>query len=238
VIVQTLLTSSDIVQELLSLIRSEGLVEGDRLPSIRQLSARLGARPHVVRDALMQAQMLGYVKVPSRSRAVVRSSRSSNGEHVQSDTMESLLEGGEHHLFHMLEARQLLEFEIVRQAARRRRLEDLLPVREALHAMSAIQESHRRPEFVEHDIRFHLGIARLAANPVLTAMLRPLLTTLRPFLCRLPFDAARREIAQRSHTDIYKALVAGDADQALAQMQEHLRLAYDNLLGEIQTVPE
>jgi GntR family transcriptional repressor for pyruvate dehydrogenase complex len=186
----------------------------------------------------MQAQMLGYVKVPSRSRAVVRNLRSANGEQPQADSMEAVLEGGEHHLFHLLEARQLLEFEIARQAARRRRLEDLLPIREALHAMNAIQESHRRPEYVEHDIRFHLGIAKLAANPVLTAMLRPLLTTLRPFLCRLPFDADRRDLTQRSHSDIYKALVAGDPDQALEQMQEHLRLAYDNLLDKIQTLPE
>jgi len=236
--VQTLLSSSDVVQELLTLIRAEGLAEGDRLPSIRQLSAKLGARPHIVRDALMQAQMLGYVKVPSRSRAVVRSLRGSTAEHGLGDMREALLDGGEHHLFHLLEARQLFEFEIIRQAARRRRLEDLLPVREALHEMNAIHEPHRRPEYVEFDIRFHVAIARLADNPVLTAMLKPLLTALRPFLCRLPFDADRRDRTQRSHSDIYKALVAGDADQALEQMQGHLRLAYDTLLGEIQTLPE
>jgi GntR family transcriptional repressor for pyruvate dehydrogenase complex len=185
----------------------------------------------------MQAQMLGYVRVPSRSRAIVQSPRKANGEAFPSETIDSLMEGDDHHLFHLLEARQLLEFEIVRQAAQRRRLEDLLPVREALHAMNAIQEPHRRPEFAEHDIRFHLAIARVAGNPVLTALLKPLLGTLRPFLCRLPFDADCRERTQHSHAEIYKALVAGDADDAYARMEGHLRLAYDNLLGEIQTLP-
>jgi GntR family transcriptional regulator, transcriptional repressor for pyruvate dehydrogenase complex len=236
VIVQSLASTTDVVQEVLALIQAEGLLAGDRLPSIRQLSARLGARPHVVRDALLQAQTLGHVKVVPRSRAIVQTPRTSPNGQPLAESVGAPLEYNDHHMFHLLQARQMLEFEIVRQAARRRRLEDLLPAREALTAMNAIREPHRRPEFVEHDIRFHLAIARVADNPVLTAMLRPLLTTLRPFLCQLGFDADCRDRTQRSHAEIYRALVAGDADLAHEQMQDHLRLAYDNLLGELQTV--
>lgn len=237
VILQSVASSADVVQEVLSLIETEGLAPGDRLPSIRQLSARLGARPHVVRDALLQAQLLGHVKVVPRSRAIVQqAARNSGNGHPLAESVGEALEYSDHHLFHLLQARQMLEFEIVQQAARRRRLEDLLPVREALKAMNAIREAHRRPEFVEHDIRFHLAIARVADNPVLTAMLRPLLATLRPFLCQLGFDADCRDRTQRSHAEIYRALVAGDPELAHEQMQGHLRLAYDNLLGELQTI--
>lgn len=226
----------DVVQELLTLIQSEGLGPGDRLPSIRQLAARLGVRPHIVRDALLQVQALGHVKVVPRSRAIVQPARSAGNGHSLTEGVGETLAYSDHHLFHLLEARQMLEFEIVRQAARRRRLEDLLPAREALNAMNAIREPQRRPEFVEHDIRFHLAIARVAANPVLTGMLKPLLTTLRPFLCQLGFDADCRDRTQRSHAEIYRALVAGDPERAHQQMLGHLRLAYDNLLGELQTV--
>jgi GntR family transcriptional repressor for pyruvate dehydrogenase complex len=143
----------------------------------------------------------------------------------------------DHHLFHLLEARQLLELELVQQAAKRRRIEDLLPVREALHAMNAIHESHRRPEFAEHDLRFHLAIARVAGNPVLASMLQSLLGSLRPCLNQLPVETDCRERTARSHFEIFRALVDGDAAEARDRMHDHLRLAYDNLLGEVQSLP-
>lgn len=228
---------SEVVDALLSLIREERLSPGDRLPSIRQLSIRLGARPHTIRDALLQAQAAGHVKVHPRSRAIVQSQ---SAELVRDEPSlgAGVLEQDEHHLFHMLEVRQLLELEAVRQAARRRRLEDLLPVREALNAMNAVREPQHLREYVEHDIRFHLAIARIADNPVLTGMLRTLLNGLRPFLRREPFQTACGERVQHSHGEIYRALVDGDAELASAQMHEHLQLAYDFLLGEVRTLPE
>lgn len=226
------------MQELLALIQAEGLAAGQRLPSIRQLSTRFGVRPHLVRDALVQAQSLGYVKILPRSRAVIQSTtpRGDRGTGPVAE-FDGALGDAEPHLFDLLEARQLLEFQLVRQAAKRRRLEDLLPVREALNAMHAVHDPRRWPQFVEHDIRFHLAIARVAGNPVLTGMLRPVLAALRPFLCRLPVTDESREQTQAAHAQMYRALVAGDGETAHAQMVGHLQFAYDNLLGEVQSLP-
>jgi DNA-binding FadR family transcriptional regulator len=139
-------------------------------------------------------------------------------------------------LFHLLEARQLIEIEVAAQAATRRRVQDLLPVHDALAAMAAVPAG-KRPDYVEHDIRFHLAIAEVAGNTVLAVTLKAILGLLRPFLCQLPFDAACRDRTQKSHEAIYRALVAGDADAARSQLREHMRFAYDNLLGQVQTVP-
>lgn len=245
------LTTAEVVQELLALIQAEGLVSGDRLPSIRQLSTRLGVRPHTVRDALLQAQTLGHVKVRPRARAIVQGSGSAPGTDATSVGAVTVRgsyqlnlhpltrhEASGHHFFHLLEARQVIELETVRQAAVRRRVEDLLPVREELDAMNAIHEPQRRQEFVEHDLQFHLAIARVAGNPVLTAMLKPLLTSLEPLFCREPFVDSVVERVRRSHAEIFRALVAGDATTAQERMRDHLQLAYDYLLHEIQTLPE
>ncbi len=245
------LNSAEVVKELLALIQVQGLVSGDRLPSIRQLSSRLGVRPHIVRDALLQAQTLGYVRVPPRSRAIVQSSgiTPGAGSYLGEESsvrgpyqlnLQSLTrhETSGHHLFHLLEARQLIESETVRQAALRRRVEDLLPVREELDAMTAIDEPQRRQEFVEHDLRFHLAIARVAGNPVLTTMLMPLLTSLEPLFGREPFVESVVKRVRSSHAEIFRALVAGDAAGAQKQMRDHLQLAYDYLLNEIQKLPD
>src|SRR5207302_10228114 len=94
-----------------------------------------------------------------------------------------------------------------------------------------------RAEHVNHDIRFHIEIARLAGNDVLFAMQRSLLELLRPHLEEVPQALQRRTLADRSHAAIYAALAEGDADRARSEMRQHLSLAYDSLLHDMQKPP-
>lgn len=227
----------DVVRELIGLIRSEGLAVGERLPSIRQLAVRLGVRPSAARDAVMRAQTMGLVKVEPRSGAYLRSLDYRPLVDALSDTLDTSLLQADPNLFHLLEARQLIETELAAQAASRRRLQDLLPVHDALSEMARVAAAGKRPEYVDHDIRFHLAIAEVAGNSVLAVTLKAILGLLRPFLCQLPFDATCRARTQQSHEAIYRALVDGDADAARGHVRQHMRFAYDNLLGQVQTVP-
>ena len=66
-------------------------------------------------------------------------------------------------------------------------MEDLLPLREALaetlNAAEPLDEKSTvkaRRKHYEADMAFHLAIAELAGNPVLTTMLRSLLELLKP----------------------------------------------------------
>lgn len=231
------LSSTEIAQKLLTIIREEGLAPGDRLPSIRQLSVRFSVRPHLVRDALLQMQSMGHVVVRPRSRAVVQGVRFNVAGREFPALAEGLVETGAPHLFHLLEARQTLEFELAGQAATRRRLEDLLPCRDALDAMHAIDQTERPQEHLEIDMRFHLAIAQLADNPVLTSMLKSLLSAMRPFLLSKSVDRFHADRTAASHREIYRALVAGDPALARHHMKQHLQLAYDRLLLDIQSVP-
>ena len=146
----TALSRRDLVRDLIQLIRSDGLSIGDRLPSIRQLAHQLRTKPTVVRDALMHAQTMGLIKIHPRSGAFVQSLDYRPLVEALTETLETSLLHVDHHLFHLLEARQLIETELVVQAAQRRRLPDLLPVREALGEMSQVAAGDR-PRFVEHD---------------------------------------------------------------------------------------
>jgi GntR family transcriptional repressor for pyruvate dehydrogenase complex len=230
--------SQGTVHRLIELIQAEGLGVGDRLPSIRQLAVRLEVRPNVVRDALMQAQTMGLLKIHPRSGAFVRSLNYEPLVDALAKTLETSLLQTDANLFHLLEARQLIEVELVGQAAERRRVQDLLPVRDALAAMGKITGAQQRPEYVEEDIRFHLAIAEVAGNSVLTVTLQALLGLLRPFLCRLPFDPPCRLRTQSSHADIYRALVEGSREKARAHMEAHVRFAYETLLGEVESLPD
>ena len=220
-------------------VRDRGLRAGDRLPSIRELADCLSAKQTAVRDALLKAETMGLVEIRPRAGAFLRAhgSTAAPTEQPLPGVLHAAVVREEHNVLHLLDARRLIEIELVGRAAERRRLEDLFPVRRALEAMLALPVDAPRAEHVEIDIRFHIEIARLAGNSALLAVQKTLMELLRPYLNGVPRDLQRRELTDRSHIAIYESLVAGDAQHARAEMSGHLSLAYDGLLRALQEPP-
>jgi DNA-binding FadR family transcriptional regulator len=234
-------SSQRVLESIWDLVRQRGLSVGDQLPSIRELAQRLDVKSTVVRDALLEARGLGTIKILPRAGAFLcapppRTSTSTTDEPT-TRAFRALLANDDQNLFHILDARRFLEIELVGRAADRRRIEDLLPVRTALEAMLQLPDDASRAECVPHDIRFHVEIARLSGNEVLAAMQRALMESLRSPLLAVPLNLQRRETTDASHLAIYEALVAGNAEKARHEMRQHLSLAYDSLLHDVQTPP-
>jgi GntR family transcriptional repressor for pyruvate dehydrogenase complex len=224
------------------LVRTRGLTAGDRLPSIRELAERFAVKPSLVRDAVLKAESLGLVRVLPRAGVFLLATSPGAragpaAEGLFATALRPALLSDDHNVLHLLDARRLVEIELVGRAAANRRLEDLLPIRQALDAMLQFPQESARPEYVRFDVRFHVEIARLAGNQVLLAVLRSLLELLVPYLNQLPESKQRRASTDHSHIAIYEALVAGDADRARTEMNAHLSLAYDSLLHDIQQSP-
>lgn len=231
-------STNDVVRAILDYIKSQKLGVGERLPTIRILSASLGVRPTVVRDALLRAETMGLVRVVPRSGAFIQSLNYGTLVDALASTLPNALMQQDHNLFYLLDARRLMEIEIAARAATDRRLEDLLPVRQALDAMHRAPGADQRAQYVEHDIRFHLEIARLARNTVLFTIEQALLELLRPHLIQVPWEPERRERTNRSHAAIYEALAAGDPEKARTEMRGHLGMAYDSLLKDMIAPPK
>ena len=221
-------------------VQERGLKAGDQLPSIRELAERLNVKQTVVRDALLKAETMGLIKVQPRAGVFLRTSPAVPVDQVdasQEDLFQTALTHDEHNLFHLLDARRLIEIELAGRAAERRRLEDLLPVRRALEGMLQLPSDATRSEYVDLDVRFHIEIARLSGNQTLFAVQRTLMGLLRPHLNDVPHDWQRRSITDHSHVAIYEALVAGDAQKVRSELHSHLSLAYDCLLRDLQQAP-
>lgn len=225
--------AEDVLPAIIELVRGRRLKIGDQLPAIRELAERLEAKPTAVRDALLRAQAMGLVRVRPRAGAFLCQLP---GAPADALAATALAEDAPN-LFHLLDARRLIEIELAGRAAERRRLEDLLPVRRALEAMLRLPADVARSEYVGHDVRFHVEIGRLAGNAVLFAMLRTLMEELRPHLAEVPWAPERRGRTDRSHAAIYAALAAGDGDKARTEMGKHLSMAYDSLLRDLQEPP-
>lgn len=230
-------SGAGVLQRLLDLIKAQQLAVGDRLPNIRELAARLTVKPTLVRDALLQLQTMGVVRVLPRSGAFVQALTYEPLVEILANTLEPAFLQADHNLFHLLDARRLLEIELAGRAAERRRIEDLLPVRQALDDMARLPETKRRIDYVEADIRFHTQIGQLAGNSVLLMFQQSLLALLKPYLAQIPWTAERRTRTDRSHAALYAALVEGNGDAARASMREHLTMAYQSLLSEVESLP-
>jgi DNA-binding FadR family transcriptional regulator len=231
---------SDLVGLLEEFIVEQNLNQGDRLPSIRELAVQFGVKAGVVRDALLEAQGKGLIKVLPRAGAFVVSPRrldpSSAPERI-GVRLRELIDSQDQNLFHLLDARETLEVQLIAQAARKSDLQDLFPLRQILEEMASIPSERRSERYVQLDIEFHLEIARLSGNTIISAMLCIIMEELSPYLQELPWSPRRHVHTDQSHASIYSALVAGDVELAQIETQKHLKDAYSTLLDEIREPP-
>ena len=229
------------VDQLAHLIEERSLKPGDRLPSIRDLADQFGVKTGAVRDALLDAQGRGLIKMLPRAGAFVESqsnpvSPSTTGERL-SQRLRELLAAENQNLFHLLDARETLELTLIAQAARKREIEDLFSLRDILGKMAAIPPKRRGEDYVRLDTEFHLEIARLSGNAVMAAMLCAVMEELVPHLEELCWSEDRHLDTDRSHARLYAALVEGDASRAQEEIRNHLRHAYQSLLDRIRETP-
>ncbi|OWK44999.1 FadR/GntR family transcriptional regulator [Fimbriiglobus ruber] len=222
------------VARLIEYISSRKLAVGERLPPIKELAKEFGVQPHAVRDSVLQAQTMGLLHVRPRSGVYVRSVNFTSLVGAFSRMLPVELVERDASLLDVLEARRLIESELAGVAAARRRLTDLVPVRDALQQMYTDVADYER--YVQCNEDFHLRIAGIAGNQVLLIVLRQLTSLMRGVLLEhrpanwQDVRSAKREIDVREHEAIYNALLAGDAPAARAAMQTHLRDTTESLV--------
>ena len=233
--------TADLVDRLGELIEERQLRPGDRLPPIRELATSFGVKAGAIRDALFDAQGKGIVKVMPRAGAFVQAVDDPpvpSSAHDRSVTgLGRLFEAADRNLFHVLDAREIIELETVTRVARKRQLQDLFPLRRILERMAPIPVDSRCANYTRLDIRFHLEIARLADNAVLATVLASLLEELEPHLLGVSWSPERRGRTDESHALLYSSLVDGDVEAARDRMRAHVRDAYESLLDEVRRPP-
>ncbi|HYT92369.1 MAG TPA: FadR/GntR family transcriptional regulator [Gemmataceae bacterium] len=227
--------SSNLVSDLLDFVRREGYGPGDRLPTIRQLSATLGSGRNAIRDALLEAQTLGFVRIEPRLGVFVQDLDPENRTVGLVPALEQSL-SQEQNLFHLVDARLVLESELVAAAARNRRPEDLLPLRQALEAVLGVRGD--RLAFIKADEAFHLAIARVGGNRVLLVFLQTLWRLIAPAKLNLLLSEESRQVTDGEHQELFQHIVAGDADKARAAMRVHVGKGRALLLKYVRTLPD
>jgi GntR family transcriptional regulator, transcriptional repressor for pyruvate dehydrogenase complex len=204
-------------RRLRELIEETGLGPGDKLPPERELAERLGVSRTSVRQALTLLRAMGAVEPRQGDGVYLRRRISGADDHV---AVAQVGELGEHQPAAVMEAREGLEIQLARLAARRRTPHDLEVMRQALGGMArAITAGDDVAEF---DKRFHEQVARSADSPLLQELIGQLAG---PIAQTRLVSLARPGRAGRSlagHQRILEAIEQRDEDGAAEAMREHL----------------
>lgn len=216
-----------IIKQLRNLISSGQLKAGDRLPSERKLSEKLGVSRNYVRDAIQKLEFYGILRTMPQSGTVVAGIGITALEGLISDILK--IENSD--FSSLVETRVVLETEAARLAAIRRTDEDIATIKNALIGYEKIVKSGKTA--VEQDLMFHLKIAEASKNSVLKSLM--LIITpdiIKSFNKHDVCKDGRTYTSLNEHKMILEHIINQDADAAANAMKNHLQevLEYSNNL--------
>lgn len=186
-----------------------------------QLCARLNISKSPLREALRQLAEEGLVvATPTK------------GSLVAPVTAEDIRE--------IYDLRYYLEALEVRLAAERIADEEIAALRSNIAAMEERAHAGDVAGFAEHDVDFHLALARISGNRRLLRMQESLQAQVRRLVVyQLGISGQRGEMeAVAWHTAIVDALEARDAARAEEQMRGHIRRGLEFRIQAVQLPPD
>ncbi|MCD7440893.1 FCD domain-containing protein [Streptomyces lincolnensis] len=213
----------EVSDRLLTAIAVGDFLPGERLPTERELTGLLRVSRPTVREAVGRLQALGVIDI-RRGRnggAFVRDSWSESSAAAVRRTLLPRRAEFEQ----LFDLRGLVEGMVAATAARRRRPEDLEPMREALAAH--LSASTPREEQAA-DSAFHEAVCAATHNPQIARLSRDLLSRISLGFPIEPWGKGERSHHHRAgegHTALYEAVAAGEPERAEEIARSHFMIS-------------
>jgi GntR family transcriptional repressor for pyruvate dehydrogenase complex len=207
----------NLVRTILDLIFQGKLAAGERLPSIEKMTREYGMSAVSVREAIQKLSLMGLVHI-----------RQGGGTFLDRN-IPSIID--------LLDARKYVEMATVFLAARNATVEEQARLGRIVAAM---EEDFRNRDYVAYtkkDLEFHLAIARMSKNVLLSAFLENIQDLLYYLQERTHMLRGTIEKAYRFHPQIAEAIRQRDAAAAQILISEHIEAvkraweAYDRTKG-------
>jgi len=208
----------DVARILRRYVLDAGLRSGDRLPSERELSRRLGVSHRVVRDALSELVAEGLVRKEHGRGAFVQ-------EFDRERIALSAQRGAPPNVEELQEARRVLECGMMPLVVARASDDDLDQLASILDRERAHYAQGESP--AGDDIEFHTRLLQLAGNRLVERFGAVIATSLRENIYRLPAllggSPTPDQFAMDTHARMLEALRSRDAMGAVEAVMIHLQ---------------
>jgi GntR family transcriptional repressor for pyruvate dehydrogenase complex len=208
--------ADQVAEQLRQLITSGEYKPGDRIPSERELAARLGVGRPAVREALRELKAQGLL---SAGRGAQGTTVAALPSPSFADSLSSAVGAGAERIQELMEVRTAVEIEAAGLAARRATLEDL-------HRLAVLLTTPGDLISPEEDVAFHAAIAEATHNPLFEHVFQEPVDILHDHMAAI-FAAYYKEpggaiALQQQHDAIRRAIRAGDEQKARQAMRHHL----------------
>ncbi|MBP2641523.1 MAG: nanR [Firmicutes bacterium] len=205
------------VKRLQKMIDDGNLRPGEKLPSERELVAQFSISRSVVREALRVLEAQGLVAIQQGKGVYVQRP----GLQTVLQPVQRLLKDGSITLQNLMQARYILEPEIVKIASKMINETQLLRLEQEYHEM--IKYLDYPEKYLEADKNFHSLLVSCTGNPVLVIMMCPIITMFNGFIELLYQVPGTPQKVFTAHDTILKALRDHDPEAAAAAMRSHLQ---------------
>ncbi|MDF5758691.1 FCD domain-containing protein [Spongiactinospora sp. TRM90649] len=213
----------DVLAAIETRIAEEGLTAGDRLPGERRLAEQLGVGRSSIREAMRVLSTLGVVSAQTGSGPDAGAVLVSRPEIALADLLRLHLGLAGLSLREVVETRSMIEQWAAAHGAGRAAPGDLSGLRDALAGMEAAGSVE---EFVTHDTAFHLAVAGLSGNRLMSATMRALRAAATGFAVEAVERLGGTGGLMADHREIYRAIAEGDGEAARAAVAGHLARTY------------
>lgn len=210
--------SQRLVDYFIQQIESGDFPIGERVPNEINLAGQLNVSRNILRESMKILENYGILHTVNGKGTVVSSSAMAN---IQSMRFFEKLRN-DISAQQMLEARQILEPRITYYACRRCTEDDVAQLRKIV----ALSMETRGPDARSDDYDFHLAIARICGNEMLTEFLYTMICHLRNgdySQFNRYVESILQEKSLREHEEIVEAFARGDPAAASRTMETHLR---------------
>jgi GntR family transcriptional repressor for pyruvate dehydrogenase complex len=207
--------AESVARQLLEEIRRNGIAQGTRMPSERELMGALGVGRSTIREAMNGLAMLGVLEIRHGQGAFVVNPEA--GVMVPRGIAAALSRGITRDLF---EARMLVEVHVALLAAQRRTKADLSEIAECL-------ADHERAittgePAVEPSVRFHVRIGEAAHSEVLCSFVSSFADVMIERGPILEATPGYREWEIEQHRSVFEPIRDADPELAAKRMAAHL----------------
>lgn len=212
--------SDQVFDRLWAMIQSGELSAGDTMPSERTLMERFNVGRPAVREALQNMANKGLITIAHGERSRVNKLTPGIAFNQVDDIAKLLLSTEPSNLENLKQFRKILEVGSIQIAIKNCSTD-------AISELRALVEDQRSKlgqdkAFIEADIAFHVGIAKLTENPLIQAVTQAMLSWLSAYYKPVLHWRGREDTTLHEHSHIVDLMERGDILGAQRLLRDHL----------------
>ncbi|GIP26533.1 GntR family transcriptional regulator [Paenibacillus sp. J23TS9] len=210
--IQKILLHEQVSQEIQSYIQENELKEGDKLPSVEEMTQMFGVGRSSLREALRSLEAVDLVKVENGKGIFVRDVdmfRFSGKVKIESER---------HFLLNTLDVRRALEGQAVALASKRITAPQIKELEQCLEKYRLLKEANQ--DTSEIDLVFHQLVIKAANNPILKTVLDSISGLYAKFFNEPLGDKQLFDETYPYHITMFKGIAAHDTEYAMEEFHK------------------